>query len=261
MYKDLFIQCGLNSNEAVVYEYLIKNGESPASDIIKKTPLKRGVVYNTLSDLAKKGLINETKKKKIAYFSPEHPEKLIDYLNSQGGNIQKAQKNLGANIPDITSQFRLVSGKPGVKFFEGIAGIKKVLEDSLTSKTPIDTYADVEAIVKYIDKINREYVRQRDKLGIKKRAIILDSAFSRNYLKDYHRETTDMRFISRNLYPFNSIMQIYDNKISYITLSDKSMIGVIIEDKNIYQMHKSIFQYTWDNAKSFRQLAHFSRAQ
>jgi HTH-type transcriptional regulator, sugar sensing transcriptional regulator len=261
MYKDLFIQCGLNPNEAVVYEYLIKNGESPASDIIKKTPLKRGVTYNVLAGLVKKGLVIESRKKKIAYFSPEHPDKLTDYLSGQGGNIQKAQKDLNANISDITSQFRLVSGKPGVKFFEGINGIKKVLEDSLTSKSPIDTYADIEAIVKYIDKINREYVKERDKLDIKKRAVILDSIFSRNYLKNYHRETTDMKFISQNLYPFNSIMQIYDGKISYITLSDKSMIGVIIEDKNIYQMHKSIFQYTWDNAKNFNQLAPFSKAQ
>ena len=42
-------------------------------------------------------------------------------------------------------------------------------------------------------------------------------------------------------------MQIYDNKISYLTLSDKEMIGVIIEDKYIYKMHKDLFEYMWKN--------------
>jgi len=80
-------------------------------------------------------------------------------------------------------------------------------------------------------------------------------------MKDYHRDTTDTRFIDGKLYSFHAVMQIYDSKISYITLSDKSIIGVIIADQTIYQMHKSIFEYTWSTAKSFGQLRDFSKAQ
>ncbi|MFH1522228.1 MAG: hypothetical protein ABIE43_00225, partial [Patescibacteria group bacterium] len=120
---------------------------------------------------------------------------------------------------------------------------------------------DAEAVVKHIDKINQEYVKKRDKLDIKKRMILIDSPFTRNYLKNYHRETTDMRLIDYKLFPFNSVMQIYNNKISYITLSDTGKIGVIIEDKNIYQMHKSLFEFTWSKAKSFDQLTPLSKAQ
>jgi hypothetical protein len=60
-----------------------------------------------------------------------------------------------------------------------------------------------------------------------------------------------MKFIDHKLYPFNSVMQIYDGKISYITLSKTSKIGVIIEDKNIYQMHKSLFEYIWSKAEAY----------
>ncbi len=271
MYNDLFAQSGLSKNEAVIYEYLLKNGESPALDITKNTPLKKGVVYVALNELTSKGLVTEKllppknpnvrNKKKIAYFSPEHPEKLREYLSSQEVNIKKAQKNLEANINDIVSSFNLVSGRPGMRFFEGIEGVKKVLEDSLTSKTTIRTYADVEAIVKYIDKINQEYVAKRDKLGIKKRAIIIDSPFGRNYLKEYHTRTTYIKFIDHKLFPFESVMQIYDGKVSYITLSEKSMIGVIIQDPSIYQMHKSIFEHTWSTSIPFDQLPPLSKAQ
>jgi len=257
MYKDIFIQLGLSSNEATVYECLLKNGQSTVGEIIKKTPLKRGVAYNILSDLIKKNLVSEKKikvgkgKEKVAHFIPNHPEKLREYLKNKKDQLDKIENTLNANLPTLVSDFNLISGKPGIRFFEGIEGVKKVLEDSLTAKELVYSYADLEAVVKHIDKINKEYVKKRDELGIKKRVVFIDSPFARSYLKDYHRKTTFMKFINYKLYPFNSVMQIYDGKISYITLSKKSKIGVIIEDKNIYQMHKSLFEYAWTKAQSW----------
>jgi sugar-specific transcriptional regulator TrmB len=256
MYKDLFTSLGLSANESIVYEFLLKNGESSAGAIIKKTPLKRGVIYNTLEELAKKDLITEQRMAKIkgggkiSYFTPNHPQKLEEYLESEKIRLEKVQRTLDISLPSIVSDFNLISGKPGVKFYEGIGGIKKVLADSLTAKSTIYSYADLEAVVTHIDKINRAYVKKRDELGLKKKVIFIDSSFARKYLKNYHRETTYMKFIDHKLYPFNSVMQMYDEKISYITLSKTSKIGVIIEDKNIYQMHKSLFEYTWSKAES-----------
>ena len=173
MYQDIFHQLGLSSNEAQIYEYLLKHGKSQAGEIIKNTPLKRGLVYNILADLSQKGLISEEKKAKIANFSPNHPEKLREYLNLQENKLIKAKNSLDAHISSITSQFNLISGKPGVRYFEGDAGIKKVLEDSLMSKEAIYTYADIESIVKHVNKINQAYVKKRDALGIKKRLSLL----------------------------------------------------------------------------------------
>ncbi|MFZ2970089.1 MAG: helix-turn-helix domain-containing protein [Minisyncoccia bacterium] len=259
MYKDIFTSINLSPGESIVYEYLLKNGESPAGEIIKKTPLKRGMVYKILDGLVDKGLAIEktsipSKKqgrRKISHFLPNHPEKLREFIENEKKKLDKAKNSLEANMPALISDFNLASGKPGVRFFEGIEGIKKVLSDSLTTKEIIYSFADLEAVVKYIDKINQEYVNKRDALNIRKKVIFIDSPFARNYLKDYHRDTTFMKFIDYKLYPFNSVMQIYDGKVSYITLSEKSKIGVLIEDKNIYQLHKSIFEYTWLNAKEW----------
>lgn len=257
MYKDIFISLGLSDNESTIYEYLLKNGQSTAGEIIKKTPLKRGVAYNILSNLIKKDLVSEKKikigkgKEKVAHFIPDHPEKLREYLKNKKSQLDKVEQTLDANLPSLISDFNLISGKPGVRFFEGIEGVKKVLEDSLIAKEIIYSYADLEAVVKYINKINKEYVKKRDELGVKKRAIFIDSPFARDYLKNYHRETTFMKFINHKLYPFNSVMQIYDGKVSYITLSEASKIGIIIEDKNIYQMHKSLFEFAWLKARTW----------
>ena len=259
MYQDLLTKSGLNNNEAIIYEYLLTNGKSVAMDITKNTPLKKGVIYVTLNDLIKKGIIsqkmlkpqnpNVRNVKQIAYFSPEHPEKLNELLKNKQKELNLAQSNLDANLGELISSFSLVSGKPGIRYFEGVKGIKTVLDDTLTSKETICAYSDIEAIHKYIPKMNQEYVRQREALNIKKRGIIIDSPFARNYLKNYYSSVTENKFINAELFPFNSLMQIYDNKVAYITLSKTNMIGVVIEDKNIYQMHKSLYEDTWRHAK------------
>ena len=269
IYQDLFNKAGLSQNESVVYEHLLKNGRSPASEIIKKTPLKRGVVYNALADLKEKDLIEEEKvssegkqgKTKISIFIPNHPEKLRSFIEEQETKIAKAKKELEANLSTIISDYSLSSDKPGVRYFEGVEGIKKVIYDTLTSKEIIYSYADIEAIIKYTENINKEYIKKRAEMGIKKRGIMVDSPFARKYLKDYFQNVTEDRFISHKVFPFNSIMQIYDNKVSYISLSEERKVGLIIEDRNIYQMHRSLYELTWENAMTIDQLPPFSNAQ
>jgi sugar-specific transcriptional regulator TrmB len=261
MYQDIFTKLGLTQNEAIIYDYLLRNGEITAGEIIKNTTLQRGVAYNTLSELVNKGLVIQKTREKVARFYPAHPEKIREFMEEKEKEVDKAKKSFEANWGSILSNYNLHSQKPGVQYFEGLEGVKRVLSDTLTSKEMIYTYADIEAIVKYINKINQEYVAARDKLGINKKAIVVDSPFARQYLADYHRSTTDMKFVDHSLYPFNSVMQIYDGKVAYITLSDISMIGVIINDQNIYQMHKSIFEFTWNHAWSFDQLSNLSNTQ
>ena len=128
-----------------------------------------------------------------------------------------------------------------------MSGTQIILNDSLTSKTEILTYADLEAIQKYIPEINREYVEKRDKLNIKKRGIVLDTPFSRKFIKDYHPNVTETKLILPGQYPFNTIVQIYDQKVSYLTLSEKNIVGIIIHDKNIYQTHKLLFKRLWES--------------
>ncbi len=265
MYAKILQQIGLNEKEAIVYETLLETGPIEAREILKlvlpKMKTTRSNLYNILTTLKQNGLLVEKVKKGKNLFEAESPTKLLNVLEAAVQKTNQAQQNLAMALPELTSLYNLTTQKPVVQFYEGIEGLKKVLADSLTAKQMIYAYSDIESIIKYFDEINRDYVKKREALGIKKRSIMVDSEFARNYMKDYHRNTTDTRFIDGKLYPFHSVMQIYDGKISYITLSDKSIIGVIIKDQTIHQMHKSIFEYTWSTAKTFDQLGDFSKPQ
>jgi len=161
----------------------------------------------------------------------------------------KQDKQLFQNsLPDLISEFNLNYNKPGIKFYEGVSGVEKILNDTLETKGVILTYVDIEAIEKFISKINKRYVINRKKKKIKKRGILIDTPFARNFLKNYHSEITESRFIPDKFFPFGSILQIYNNKISYVSLSKNNIIGLIIEDKNINLMHRSLFEFTWLHA-------------
>ena len=65
--------------------------------------------------------------------------------------------------------------------------------------------------------------------------------------KELVSDITEIRFVE-NLDHFPNIMQIYDNKVSYITFTDSKRIGVLIEDPDIYEMHKMLFNAQWSSA-------------
>jgi len=247
-YAPLLVNAGLDEEQAVIYEILLKEGELPARKIYQKTPYKRGLIYKKLEELEKLGLVvRHDAPNQISMFEPQHPSKLKELAEGRVEKAKNAETALTGIIDSLTSDFNLISGKPGVRVYEGREGIIKVARDSLTTKNEILTYIDNEAVNKFLPDFNKEYVANRDKLGIKKRMISIDNAYTRKRAKEVDRESTHMRLVPGK-FPFATVMQIYDNKIGYLTLTDKKMIGVVIEDKQIAQMHRALFEYTWSTA-------------
>lgn len=250
MYKDLLISLGLNEAEGEIYDLLIQKGEKTVKDLTKLTDITRTNIYNVLTGLEELGLIEQIKKQKKTLFRPIHPNKLEGLLENEEKELKKAKLELSANLPAIVSDYNLAVGKPGVRYFEGKEGLSQVMADSLLAKTEIYSYVDVEAVQKYIKKENEQYVRKRMKLAKKKKILVSDSVFNRKYFKQLGEKATDAKYLDYQMPGFNAAMQIYDNKVSYITLQPEKMIGIIIEDELISKMQRALFEYTWSTAKS-----------
>ncbi|MBP9751834.1 MAG: hypothetical protein KBD19_03175 [Candidatus Moranbacteria bacterium] len=252
-YKETLKQAGLTDAQAEVYETLLSHGKQPAGALTRKTSLKRGLVYKALDELVGFGLAEkEEKPGEVAKFSPKHPSAIRDLVENRERKLKEAAQSLEGIFPTLVSNFNLSSGGPGIQVFEGKDGVEKVLNDSLSSKTIIYTYADIESVVKNIDAINRRYAARRDKLGIDKKAILLDTPFAREYMKNYHRLVTDIKLVSvKDAPPFQSALEIYDGKVAYITFAPEKMIGVIIHDPSLYALHKYMFEAMWEKTTSY----------
>ncbi|HCC06451.1 TPA: hypothetical protein DEP94_03820 [Candidatus Nomurabacteria bacterium] len=249
MHIEHLINAGLTESEAIIYDYLLKNGESSAGEIIKQTDLKRGNTYNVLDSLVGKGIVAFQEKNKVSHFRIENPRALLEYIERDRQSIDNKKSAIESILPSLISHYQLNTNKPVVTYYEGREGFAYILNDTLTSKTEVLQYADIEIIETRFKKESDDHVKKRGDLHIEKKLLITDSPFTRNLYNTLKEEATShVRVIKPSDKPFNVVMFIYDNKISYLTLVENKTLGVIIEDTNIYEMHKHIFMCLYDKA-------------
>lgn len=247
MYKDIFISLGLSHNEAIIYEYLLKNGEVSAGEIIKNTPLKRGITYNDLENLLKKSLISKRNKNKVAYFSPEHPGNLTKLIDVTENKLQKAKNTLENQFITILSSFNLVSGQPGITYLEGIDGLKRVYAEIIKDKEDILLFRSV-ADDKYlsIDKLVKNQISRQVKNNIRTRVITPlgdDTPFA--VISHDLQNLVERRIVPSNKFSLPAQIIIFKNKVA-ITSLDKNIITTIIENDSISLSFRIIFNFIWD---------------
>lgn len=231
--------------EALVYEFLLKNGASGAGIILKHAPYKRGDLYNILYSLRDMGLIEQFQRRGRSLFRANHPNSVDNMVESRLKKLEATKKELDAVIPSLSSIYNLAYHKPGVKVFEGKDSVKKIMNDSLKSKSEILSYVDVETIEKHLSDLNREYIKKRHALQIQKRILVTESPYNKKYFSKLGPTVTDVRYMNFPMEKFSTVMQIYDNKVSYFVIVPGRFMGIVIEDKYISSMHRSLFEYTW----------------
>lgn len=242
--QPVLTQLGLSDKEAEIYQLMLRHGKTPASKILPETTLKRTTVYSILEDLAKKGIVEKDESGAIIEFRAKHPYALKEYLESRVSEIKTAESKLDAVLPEFISFYNSAQNRPGIKFYEGLEGIWKILQDTLTSKTEILNLIDTEAVDKYMKDINKKYVKERERKQIKKRLIAVDSPYAREHFNN-NDPLTGVKLVDLEIVPFETSLQIYDNKVAYITLNDNLLTGMIISDPKIYTTNKAIFDFLW----------------
>lgn len=251
MYEQTLNKAGLTTDQASIYEVLLKNGPLPAGEVSKKAGLKRGLTYKVLDELAALGLVAKNSKLKVLRFEAAHPLRLKELAEQKEQSARVAQEALGGIISNLTSDFNLISGKPGVQYREGKGVFEWVTEDSLQAKGEIYSFIDNVAVTEQFAEANKRYVKKRIALGIKKKMITGDSEYIRLRAQEFHPELSEVRVIPKGI-KFATVMQMYNNRISYLTIDGSKTIGVIIDDAHIAQMHRAVFEYIWSVAESIR---------
>jgi len=249
-YTPILEKLGLNKNEAQIYELLLNSGPQSMKPILFQTKLKRGNTYYHLDNLAAKGLVEKQDLPgQTTKFVAKNPEQLGLLLVKQKAALFSAEEELTKNLPQLRSIYQLAAVKPTIKYFEGLDGAKQVVEDSLTSATEIYSYIDSAELNKQFPDLNKSFTEARAKKGIKKKIIMVDSPYVRQHAKTFDPATTQIRVIPAPA-NFSTIMYIYGNTVSYISMEKGQIVSMIIEHPAIYRMHRTLFQALWETAKA-----------
>jgi len=236
--KDL-LEAGLSENEAGIYLAALELGETTVSRLAKKAGIKRTSTYLVIETLKDKGLLTSIKKESASVFFAEDPRKLHLMLEEKRNKIDKI-------MPQLLAFSNLIDKKPEIRYFEGQEGIKDVYRDSLK-------YPNCEILTWYSETFSthfdekfflEEYIPKRLKRKIPVRALLTDSEFIRDWIKNDQQHLRRTKLISKESYKVSIELNIYgDNKIGVISYEEQ--FGIIIESKKIHESLKSIFELVW----------------
>ncbi len=233
-------ELGLDGKKAKVYMALLQNRGMSASEIAKTTKLKRPTVYDLLDELMERNLVSAGFAGNVKIFSAEDPEKITADL---AGLLEKAE----AIMPDLKRLYEQNPGRPRVKYYEGVDGIKTVCEDILNVKAGEYHYFGSlhEMFMSTGWDYQDYYVKRRIKKGIWSNAIrIREKEVDDEFMKSGDKNLRRVRFFPGHIDDDIPALFIYDNKIA-IHSGLQENFGMIIESRELSNLMRAVWKCVW----------------
>lgn len=234
-------ELGLHGPKAAVYIAALQHGAAKGQDIAAAADLPRTTVHEILESLQRMGMMSFVLKGRARLYSAEPPAKLESVLKEK-------ERKLKAIMPELLSLEVPKGNRPRVRFYEGVAGVKTVFEDTLTVGNKkllgILSMADLYDIPgkEYMD----EYVGRRIKAGIELNVIRSESKEVEQTWFTSKEEDRIVHFAPDGMV-FPMTMYLYDNKVGIIG-TQKENFGMIIESEDFYQTQKNLFDVLWEQS-------------
>lgn len=247
--ENILKQAGLSEEQSITYEALLDKGPQKASSLANWTGIKRSLTYKVLEQLENIGLVEKKGGSgTVAVFYPTHPSVLLDKMDRDKKNLELAKEVVSLGIGNLSSKYNLITGKPNIRFFEGEDSILNITGDYPKTSKEIKQIIDISSALKEFKEETINYLNKRVKLGISKKMLLPDNTENREYAKK-GSELTEFKFLPKN-FPIPTSFQIYENKVTILTLKENKKIGIIIEDGDIYEAMESLFDSLWLLANS-----------
>ena len=236
---------GLSKEETGIYLAGLELGESSVQNIAKKANVKRPTAYLIIDNLIKKGIFYQTFMGKKRYFGAQNPKDLEVELKRKAYELTKI-------MPELNSIYNTLEFKPKIRFYEGSAGMMSVYNDMLDSTPENGEIVSLSGIKNLFDVFPREFVTdyftRRIRKKITAKIIAIDSDESREWAKNADEEMREIQIVPENQFNFSGEIEIYGDKVALISFKENYMT-IVIESKEIANMHKLFFNLTWNNLK------------
>ena len=173
---------------------------------------------------------------------------MLTLLEEQEENLKRKEKEFKKYLPELETLFNISEEKPKVRFFEGKEGLIAIREDYFKAKDKnvLGIFARDEEKKVFTEEERNEAIKNRKNRKIKLKLLYTDIEKS-----EPETDLTIRKFIPKEKFPLSASFIIYDNKIGIVSLKGK-LVGVIIENKEISNTLRSIFNLAWDGAGEYQ---------
>lgn len=252
MLHNLLRALQLTEKEIVVFTKTLESGSQPASRIARTCEIPRNTVRSILDGLVKKGLMVKTRRANTQYYATEKKENIIRILKYR--KIRMAEEIEGQihmleSCGEELSARHWAKSRPRITFYEGITGLEKVYEDTLTARTGLKSWASTDEMFETLPKYFRTYFKRRTAKEIPIRSIHPDTPSAQTITKRNVEELRESALVPQKQFAWTPEIQIYNNKVNIASWKEK--LGIIIESEEIADAMRAFFDLSFEAAKKF----------
>lgn len=231
---------GLTETESRFYLAALELGQASVRDIAAKAGLTRTSAYDIYARLLDHNLVAEVANDsgRAILVTAEPPEQLRSMF-------EQRRQRLSDLLPELESLHNRSRSKPRIRFYQGLEGIKTVMEETLGCRSKellgILSMRDLYQVPgrAWMD----DLVRRRIETGVSLRVI-------RSPCNDLHSRWHESRCDLRELrfapagFVCSMTTYIYDEKVAFIS-SQRENFAMTIESAEFATMQTHLFEVLW----------------
>jgi len=245
----LLKQLECSQGEAEVYIQALKMGPSTVQEIANKLKRNRVTAHSSIEKLIDKGLLFETRKSKKRLIVAEGPDAIHGLIQKEENNLKLLRGNLDHVSKMLLNMQSIDRSKPTVKFYEGVDGFKKMLEETLDAKNECKVFTYVDLFSKLLDPDYLEdYFKRRAEKGIHTRLIFPPCDFATRVNSKAQEYKIRVRLISPE-YQWAAGIFSWNNVVSIKSFTEGKITSTLIENEDIAYFYQNLItELCWEMA-------------
>jgi sugar-specific transcriptional regulator TrmB len=238
----------LSDVESSVYYTVLNLGSRPAAKIAKHAGLSRTYAYDVLGALSEKGLVQEIEKNSVRHYSPTPPSELLGLIQEQEERLAKQKRQLENALPSLERLQTTISGDPSIRTYQGLEGMKKVLDDTLKQgEDPILGYCQFGLLQSSgdsdVDRIRARHNRLRIKRGIWHNVLCPEHEYDDVAPTILEKQLIQVKTLKGLNMPAE--IMVYGEKAAVFP-SGGRRVAMVVQNTTISLMLQSLHQTIWE---------------
>ena len=243
---------GLGNVEQQVYILLLRKGLLGIQKITEHTKLPRSSVHLACEALLSRGVISVTISGKRRNFYVENPRSIENFILFEENKIKSKKNSLSLILPKLVTMSAISQEFDPIEVQElkGEEGFVKTFYASLNQPkySEVLRFGGDPTTFNIKKEELKKYREERIKKRIFSRMIQPMSDISQNEIKDAKLKMRDVRILNKEIYNPNITMSIWADSLA-VTVWDKGLHSVIIQNRPLSDFMKQIFEIVWSKAE------------
>ena len=178
------------------------------------------------------------KKKKVTWYSPEDPKKIL-------AREKEKVKKLEESIPLFSARYFKGNILPSARLYQGKEGASQVLQEVLSEVKILKSFGSADDVYEILGKTFKDFSQNRARKGAQAKVILKKSELAEQRRETGLKELREVRILPPQFNP-NGIIFIWENKVAMFALKDE-FITLVIESSELSKLQETMFDIIWGN--------------